>query len=276
MLTMSYFSTSSALQTAFGLVSAVGFLLSVLLCAKSRERSESEIYHAEHHAILFMLSWLVVVSCVVAIEPERNIWPDISTILSAVMVYGGVLKKIGEVTQETTRRDSIRPHVFMFLTVFYTLATGVSAMASLIIFVPAILVLRPVGIAGGRTVLYSLMPLISVCTMNLDGEYHKNDFYWPAFHGALLYAIYATILQSTWLRQHLEDDDERGPDLERAEGVAPLFEPGAVSEVGHCVICLEDEAQLSKLHTCGHSFCSGCIRQWSYQNPTCPTCRAPF
>ena len=44
-----------------------------------------------------------------------------------------------------------------------------------------------------------------------------------------------------------------------------------------CSICLNDlkyKWGSTKLETCGHSFCTGCIHTWILEKPTCPYCRA--
>jgi hypothetical protein len=47
----------------------------------------------------------------------------------------------------------------------------------------------------------------------------------------------------------------------------------------HCPICLdefsaaEEAVQVEKIKSCGHIFCSECIRKWFSQNKQCPFCK---
>lgn len=42
-----------------------------------------------------------------------------------------------------------------------------------------------------------------------------------------------------------------------------------------CIICFNKFKDETKLN-CGHSFCAKCIKEWYYNNHTCPICRQPF
>ena len=44
-----------------------------------------------------------------------------------------------------------------------------------------------------------------------------------------------------------------------------------------CTVCYDNVADI-KLSKCGHSFCTGCAKEWFTRNEvaTCPMCRGPF
>ena len=50
-----------------------------------------------------------------------------------------------------------------------------------------------------------------------------------------------------------------------------------------CAVCRDeiypDRTHITRLHYCGHNFCSKCVSEWhrlAPSPPSCPLCRAPF